>query len=32
MARQVPGGVDGYLNWDVPADRERILRGEPAAR
>ncbi|HUE87992.1 MAG TPA: AAA family ATPase [Vicinamibacterales bacterium] len=28
MARQLPGAVDGYLNWDVPADRERILRSE----
>lgn len=25
LARSLPGG--GYLNWDVPADRERILRG-----
>jgi hypothetical protein len=28
LARRVPGAARGYLNWDVPADRERILRGE----
>jgi uncharacterized protein len=33
LARALPGGPAGYLNWDVPADRERILRGElPAGR
>ncbi|MCK6479482.1 MAG: AAA family ATPase [Planctomycetes bacterium] len=26
LARSLPGG--GYLNWDVPAHRERILRAE----
>jgi predicted AAA+ superfamily ATPase len=28
MARRLPGGLDGYLNWDVAADRERILRSQ----
>ena len=28
LARSLPGGPEGYLNWDVPADRERILRSE----
>jgi uncharacterized protein len=28
MARGVAGGDGGYLNWDVPEDRERILRRE----
>jgi uncharacterized protein len=28
MARRMPGGNEGYLNWDIPADRERILRAE----
>lgn len=28
LARGLPGGDKGYLNWDVPADRERILRRE----
>jgi uncharacterized protein len=28
MARSVAGAAAGYLNWDVPADRARILRGE----
>lgn len=28
LARSLPGGRKGYLNWDVPADRERILRRE----
>jgi hypothetical protein len=33
MARQILGRRAGYLNWDVGADRERILRGElPVAR
>lgn len=33
MARGLPGGPGGYLNWDDPADRERILRRElPASR
>lgn len=26
LARSIPGGRGAYLNWDVPADRERILR------
>jgi len=28
LARSLPGGKDGYLNWDVPEHRERILRRE----
>jgi len=28
LARGLPGAAKGYLNWDVPAHRERILRGE----
>ncbi|MEX2271346.1 MAG: AAA family ATPase [Vicinamibacterales bacterium] len=28
MARSLAEARAGYLNWDVPADRERILRGE----
>jgi len=28
LARSLPGARSGYLNWDVSADRERILRGE----
>lgn len=28
LARTLVGSADGYLNYDVPADRERILRGE----
>jgi predicted AAA+ superfamily ATPase len=28
LARSVPGGTAGYLNWDVAEDRERILRRE----
>lgn len=28
LALNLPGGNAGYLNWDVPADRERILRRE----
>jgi predicted AAA+ superfamily ATPase len=28
LARSVPGGAAGYLNWDVAEDRERILRRE----
>jgi hypothetical protein len=33
LARGLPGARAGYLNWDVPADRDRILRGElPASR
>jgi uncharacterized protein len=32
LARELVGKGGGYLNWDVPADRDRILRGElPAA-
>ncbi len=26
LARSLPGARSGYLNWDVAADRERILR------
>jgi len=26
MARGLPHGRHGYLNWDIPADRDRILR------
>jgi predicted AAA+ superfamily ATPase len=33
LARSLPGAGSGYLNWDVPSDRERILRRElPAGR
>lgn len=33
LARRLPGAAKGYLNWDVPADRDRILRGElPVSR
>ena len=33
LARGLPGASGSYLNWDVAADRERILRGElPAGR
>ena len=28
MARSLPGGEQGYLSWDIPADRERILLQE----
>jgi predicted AAA+ superfamily ATPase len=28
LAKSLPGGAEGYLSWDVPADRERILRRE----
>ena len=28
LARSLPGAAAGYLNWDVPGHRERILRGE----
>jgi predicted AAA+ superfamily ATPase len=28
LARSLPGAKAGYLSWDIPADRERILRGE----
>jgi uncharacterized protein len=32
LARSLPGANKGYLSWDIPADRERILRQElPAA-
>lgn len=27
LAKSLPGARTGYLNWDVAADRERILRG-----
>jgi hypothetical protein len=33
LAKSLPGARAGYLSWDVPHDRERILRGElPATR
>jgi predicted AAA+ superfamily ATPase len=33
LARRLPGGVAGYLNWDVAEHRERILRRElPATK
>ncbi len=33
LARSLPGADAGYLNWDVPEHRQRILRGElPPAR
>jgi predicted AAA+ superfamily ATPase len=33
MARGLPGARAGYLNWDAPEDRERILRRQlPASR
>jgi len=28
LAKSLPGAAKGYLNWDVAADRDRILRGE----
>ncbi len=28
MALALPGGRAAYRNWDVPADREKILRQE----
>lgn len=28
LARSLPGAGAGYLNWDIPADRSRILAGE----
>ena len=28
LARSLPGAEEGYLSWDIPAHRERILRGE----
>lgn len=28
LARSLPGAEEGYLNWDVPEHRERILRRE----
>lgn len=28
LARSLPGATDGYLNWDIDIDRERILRRE----
>jgi predicted AAA+ superfamily ATPase len=28
LAKNLPGGHAGYLNWDVPEDRERILARE----
>jgi len=28
LALQAAGGRQGYLNWDIPEDRERILRRE----
>jgi predicted AAA+ superfamily ATPase len=33
LAKRVPGGTAGYLNWDVAEHRERILRRElPATK
>jgi uncharacterized protein len=33
LAKRLPGGVAGYLNWDVAEHRERILRRElPATK
>lgn len=33
MARALPGAAAGYLNWDIPAHRSRLLAGEmPAGR
>jgi predicted AAA+ superfamily ATPase len=33
LARRLPGGAAGYLNWDVAEHRERILRRElPATK
>lgn len=33
LARALPGAAAGYLNWDIPADRTRILAQElPAAK
>lgn len=28
LSKQLPGGVEGYLNWDVASDRSRILARE----
>lgn len=28
LARSLPGGAAGYLNWDIPEQRERILKRE----
>lgn len=28
LARKLPGGSDGYLNWDIAEDRARILARE----
>ena len=28
LARQILGNADGYLNWDIPEHRERILKRE----
>jgi predicted AAA+ superfamily ATPase len=28
LARGLPGARAGYLSWDIPADRDRILHGE----
>ena len=28
LAKALPGGTDGYLTWDGPEDRERILKRE----
>lgn len=28
LARSLPGADEGYLSWDIPAHRERILRRE----
>ena len=31
LAKSLPGAARGYLNWDVPADRERLLLREMPA-
>jgi predicted AAA+ superfamily ATPase len=28
LAKQILGPEKGYLNWDIPEDRESILKGE----
>ena len=32
LALDLPGARDGYMNWDVDEDRERILRRRVASR
>ena len=29
LAKSLPGAAKGYLSWDIPEHRERILRREP---